>query len=157
MALSRNLKHLTILLTILFTVGCQHGLIATNIVEFSSIEFNNDISSSFQRKSKKYFVTNLELDGPTLFVNSLRFKKKNLYGGPRSRIRQIEVIGELQFEITIKQRKKSGVVSSTVQFPSNEVNPQAEISAQKQLIDELEFSLLEALVQEYLLSESSVS
>lgn len=49
------------------------------------------------------------------------------------------------------------MVSATVQLPSNEVNPQAEISAQKQLIDELEFSLLEALVQEYFLSESSVS
>ena len=157
MALNKILKYSFALLVFMLMTGCQHSLITSNIVEFSSIKFNNDISSSFQRKSQKYFITNLELDGPTLSVNSLRFKKKKLYGGPWSRVRQIEVVGELQFEMTIKQRKKSGVVSATVQLPSNEVNPQAEISAQKQLIDELEFSLLEALLQEYFLSESSVS
>ena len=157
MALNKILKYSFALLVFMLMTGCQHSLITSNIVEFSSIKFNNDISSSFQRKSQKYFITNLELDGPTLSVNSLRFKKKSLYGGPWSRVRQIEIIGELQFDMTIKQRKKSGVVSATVQLPSNEVNPQAEISAQKQLIDELEFSLLEALLQEYFLSESSVS
>ena len=157
MALNKILKYSFALLVFMLMTGCQHSLITSNIAEFSSIKFNNNISSSFQRKSQKYFITNLELDGPTLSVNSLRFKKKSLYGGPWSRVRQIEVVGELQFEMTIKQRKKSGVVSATVQLPSNEVNPQAEISAQKQLIDELEFSLLEALLQEYFLSESSVS
>jgi hypothetical protein len=34
-------------------------------------------------------------------------------------------------------------------MPSNEINPQAEISSQKQLKDELEFLLLEKLSQEY--------
>ena len=157
MAQHKILKYSFALLALLLMAGCQHSLITSNIVEFSSIEFNNAISSSFQRKSKKYFVTNLELDGPTLSVNSLRFKKRSLYGGPWSRVRQIEIVGELQFEMTFKQRKKNGVVSATVQLPSNEANPQAEISAQKQLIDELEFSLLEALTQEYFLSESPVS
>ena len=39
-------------------------------------------------------------------------------------------------------------------MPSNEINPQAEISAQKQLKDEIEFLLLEKLTQEYLLIEN---
>ena len=39
-------------------------------------------------------------------------------------------------------------------MPSNEINPHAEISAQKQLQDELEFILLDKLSQEYWLVES---
>ena len=46
-------------------------------------------------------------------------------------------------------RQKAGIISSVAQMPSNEINPQAEISSQKQLKDELEFLLLEKLSQEY--------
>ena len=39
-------------------------------------------------------------------------------------------------------------------IPVNESNPQSELMAQKTIIEELEFSLLQRLVQEYWLIES---
>jgi hypothetical protein len=39
-------------------------------------------------------------------------------------------------------------------MPANEINPSAEIMAQKELISELELTLLEELMQEYWLIEA---
>ena len=154
MALSKNLKHLTILLTILLSSGCQHAFINSNIVEFSSIEFSEGISTRFKEKSKQYFETNNELEGSSLLITKLTFKKRTLYGGISARAKEIEILGELHFQLTSTTKSQLGIITTVTQMPSNEVNPQAEISAQRQLENELEFILLEDLVQEYWLLES---
>ena len=157
MALSKNLKNLIILLAALFSSGCQHEFIDTNIIQLSSIKFNSSISSSFKQRSKKYFasseVTNL-MQGSSLTIQKIEFKKRNFYGGSNVRLKEIEILGELHYEFNLPGKRKTGMISAIAQMPSNEINPQAEISAQKQLKDELEFLLLEKLSQEYWLIES---
>ena len=157
MALSKNLKNLIILLAALFSSGCQHEFIDTNIIQLSSIKFNSSISSSFKQRSKKYFasseVTNL-MQGSSVAIQKIEFKKRNFYGGSNVRLKEIEILGELHYEFNLPGKRKTGMISAIAQMPSNEINPQAEISAQKQLKDELEFLLLEKLSQEYWLIES---
>ena len=154
MALSKNLKHLTILLTILLSSGCQYEFINSNIVEFSSIEFSEKISNEFKEKSKQYLKINSELEDSSLLITKLIFKKRTLYGGVSARAKEIEILGELHFQFASPIQKQAGIITAVTQMPSNEVNPQAEISAQRQLKNELEFILLEDLVQEYWLIES---
>ena len=157
MALSKNLKNLIILLAALFSSGCQHEFIDTNIIQLTSIKFNSSISSSFKQRSKKYFasseVTNL-MQGSSLTIQKIEFKKRNFYGGSNVRSKEIEILGELHYEFNLPGKRKTGMISAIAQMPSNEINPQAEISAQKQLQDELEFILLDKLSQEYWLVES---
>ena len=157
MALSKNLKNLIILLAALFSSGCQHEFIDTNIIQLSSIKFNSSISNSFKERSKKYFavseITNLMQDS-SVTIQKIEFKKRNFYGGSNVRPKEIEILGELHYQFNLPDKQKAGMISAIVQMPSNEINPQAEISAQKQLQDELEFILLEKLSQEYWLVES---
>jgi hypothetical protein len=94
------------------------------------------------------------MQGSSLTIQKLEFKKRNFYGGSNVRSKEIEILGELHYEFNIKNKLKAGMISVVVQMPSNEINPQAEISAQKQLKDEIEFLLLEKLTQEYLLIEN---
>ena len=157
MALSKKLKNLIVLLTILFSSGCQHEFVNTKIIQLTSIKFNSSISSSFKQRSKKYFasseVTNL-MQGSSVTIQKIEFKKRNFYGGSNVRLKEIEILGELHYEFNLPGKRKTGMISAIAQMPSNEINPQAEISAQKQLKDELEFLLLEKLSQEYWLIES---
>jgi hypothetical protein len=153
MALSKNLTHLNILLTILLSSGCQHEFINSNMVEFSSIEFSEKISNEFKEKSKQYLKINRELENSSLLITKLTFKKRTLYGGLSARAKEIEILGELHFQFTSPVKKQPGIITAVTQMPSNEVNPQAEISAQRQLEGQLEFILLEDLVQEYWLIE----
>ena len=157
MALSKNLKNLIVLLTILFSSGCQHEFVNTNIIQLTSIKFNSSISHSFKERSKQYFVSESitnAMEDSSLVIQKLEFKKRNFYGGSNVRSKEIEILGELHYEFNIKNKLKAGMISVVVQMPSNEINPQAEISAQKQLKDEIEFLLLEKLTQEYLLIEN---
>ena len=157
MALSKNLKNLIVLLTILFSSGCQHEFVNTNIIQLTSIKFHSSISHSFKERSKKYFatseITNL-MQGSSVTIQKIEFKKRNFYGGSTVRTKEIEILGELHYEFNLPDKQKTGMISAIVQMPSNEINPQAEISAQKQLQDELEFILLDKLSQEYWLVES---
>jgi len=153
MVLSKNLAHLNILLTILLSSGCQHEFINSNMVEFSSIEFSEKISNEFKEKSKQYLKINKELENSSLLITKLTFKKRTLYGGLSARAKEIEILGELHFQFTSPVKKQPGIITAVTQMPSNEVNPQAEISAQRQLKGQLEFILLEDLVQEYWLIE----
>tara|TARA_B110000114_G_C15055665_1_gene383161 strand:- start:397 stop:861 length:465 start_codon:yes stop_codon:yes gene_type:complete len=153
MVLSKNLTHLNILLTILLSSGCQHEFINSNMVEFSSIEFSEKISNEFKEKSKQYLKINKELENSSLLITKLTFKKRTLYGGLSARAKEIEILGELHFQFTSPVKKQPGIITAVTQMPSNEVNPQAEISAQRQLKGQLEFILLEDLVQEYWLIE----
>lgn len=157
MALSKKLKNLIVLLTILFSSGCQHEFVNTKIIQLTSIKFNSSISNSFQERSKKYFavseITNLMQDS-SVTIQKIEFKKRNFYGGSNVRPKEIEILGELHYQFNLPDKQKAGMISAIVQMPSNEINPQAEISAQKQLQDELEFILLDKLSQEYWLVES---
>lgn len=94
------------------------------------------------------------MQGSSLTIQKLEFKKRNFYGGSSVRSKEIEILGDLHYEFNISNRQKTGIISAIAQMPSNEKNPQAEISAQKQLKDELEFLLLEKLSQEYWFIES---
>ena len=49
---------------------------------------------------------------------------------------------------------KSGTLHVSGWIPVNENNPQAEMNAQRKIVEELEFLLLEDLAQEYWLIES---
>jgi len=157
MALSKKLKNLIVLLTILFSSGCQHEFVNTKIIQLTSIKFNSSISNSFKERSKKYFavseITNLMQDS-SVTIQKIEFKKRNFYGGSNIRPKEIEILGELHYQFNLPDKQKAGMISAIVQMPSNEINPQAEISAQKQLQDELEFILLDKLSQEYWLVES---
>ena len=157
MALSKKLKNLIVLLTILFSSGCQHEFVNTKIIQLTSIKFNSSISNSFKERSKKYFaaskITNLMQDS-SVTIQKIEFKKRNFYGGSNVRPKEIEILGELHYQFNLPGKQKAGMISAIVQMPSNEINPQAEISAQKQLQDELEFILLDKLSQEYWLVES---
>ena len=157
MALSKKLKNLIVLLTILFSSGCQHEFVNTKIIQLTSIKFNSSISNSFKERSKKYFavseITNLMQDS-SVTIQKIEFKKRNFYGGSNVRPKEIEILGELHYQFNLPDKQKAGMISAIVQMPSNEINPQAEISAQKQLQDELEFILLDKLSQEYWLIES---
>ncbi|MDA9675968.1 hypothetical protein N9U32_02095 [Pseudomonadota bacterium] len=157
MALSKKLKNLIVLLTILFSSGCQHEFVNTNIIQLTSIKFNSSISNSFKERSKKYFaaseIANLMQDS-SVTIQKIEFKKRNFYGGSNVRPKEIEILGELHYQFNLPDKQKAGMISAIVQMPSNEINPQAEISAQKQLQDELEFILLDKLSQEYWLVES---
>ena len=94
------------------------------------------------------------MEDSSLTIHKLEFKKRNFYGGLNVRSKEIEILGELHYEFNMPTRQKAGIISSVTQMPSNEINPQAEISSQKQLKDELEFLLLEKLSQEYWFIES---
>ena len=157
MALSKKLKNLIVLLTILFSSGCQHEFVNTKIIQLTSIKFNSSISNSFKERSKKYFavseITNLMQDS-SVTIQKIEFKKRNFYGGSNVRPKEIEILGELHYQFNLPDKQKAGMISAIVQMPSNEINPHAEISAQKQLQDELEFILLDKLSQEYWLVES---
>ena len=142
-------------LVILFCiVGCQHQWLKQNTIEFCNIKYNSTIPPIFQSKAKKYFIQTVGACDSSLHISRLQFKKKNLYGGSSVRSRQIEILAELSYEIKYKEYKKVSFISLTSQFPSNELNPQGEISAQKELTSELESLLLESLMREILLIES---
>jgi hypothetical protein len=94
------------------------------------------------------------MQGSSVTIQKIEFKKRNFYGGSNVRLKEIEILGELHYEFNLPGKRKTGMISAIAQMPSNEINPQAEISAQKQLKDELEFLLLEKLSQEYWLIES---
>ena len=81
-------------------------------------------------------------------------KKKNLYGGPAARAKQIEIIGELEFNFINESSSNNGKLKISGWIPVNENNPQAEMMAQKKMVEELEFLLLEDLLQEYWIIES---
>ena len=151
---SNILKQLTILLTILLISGCQYKFINSNAIKLRSIEFSEKISSPFKEKIRQYFKINSESGQYSLIITKVSFKKRTLYGGESLRAKEIEILGELNFEFASLIKKHTGVITAVMQMPSNEVNPQAEISAQKQLRDELEIILSEKLFQEYWLLES---
>ena len=109
MALSKNLKNLIVLLTILFSSGCQHEFVNTNIIQLTSIKFNSSISNSLKERSKQYFVAEKisnAMQDSSLTIHKLEFKKRNFYGGSNVRSKEIEILGELHYEFNMPTRLK---------------------------------------------------
>ena len=129
-------------------------MIEARHVNFNKIEFGASVKASFKKKSLKYFSQSSSPDNYNLKISSLQFKKKNLYGGPAARAKQIEIIGKLEYNFTNMSSSNSGTLHVSAWIPVNENNPQAEMNAQRKIVEELEFLLLEDLAQEYWLIES---
>ncbi len=90
---------------------------------------------------------------PIYRTTSYQFKKRNFYGGSTARAKQIEILGQLEYNFTNMKSTKSGKLEISGWIPVNENNPQAEMMAQRKITEELEFLLLEDLLQEYWLIE----
>ena len=71
------------------------------------------------------------MQGSSVTIQKIEFEKRNFYGGSTVRSKEIEILGELHYEFNLSDKQKTGMISAIVQMPSNEMNPQAEISAQK--------------------------
>jgi hypothetical protein len=148
------LRFLSILIIFTSLSACQHSWVEERNIYLEAIEFGSNISESFKLKSKKYFIEDSKNHNQILKIQELKLKKKNFYGGPSARPKQIEIIAVLKFQLVDDDAIKSGAVSASGWLPINEQNPQAEILAQKQLTKELEFLILEELIQEYWLIEN---
>ena len=147
-------KYFSILLSFFLIIGCQYNWVQSSSVELEKIEFGSSIKESFKGKTVKYFSTNSSNNNLSLKILSVNFKKKNFYGGVAARAQQIEIIGELEYIFSNSAISKNGTLKTSSWIPVNEANPLSEIIAQKTMIEELEFVLLEKLTEEYWLIES---
>ena len=151
---NKSKKYFSILICLIFIVGCQYQWVQNSSIELKKIEFGSSIDNSFKNKTIKYFSTDSSNNNLNLKILNLKFKKKNFYGGVSARAKQIELIGELEYIFTNSIIKKKGTLRTSNWIPVNEANPLSEIGAQKTIIEELEFVLLEKLAEEYWLIES---
>ena len=147
-------RYCLILIALLLLPACQHSLIEERGVSLNKIEFGSNIQNSLRQKSKKFFIQDSSSTNLSLRFVDLNFKKKKFYGGLGARAKQIEIQGELKYILGDIASSKIESLYVSGSLPVNENNPQAEIMAQKTLIQELEFLLLEELIQEYWLIES---
>ena len=147
-------KYFLALFSFLIISSCQLDLIETRNISLNKIEFGLNIKDSFRKKSLKYFSQDPSKNNYNLKISNLQFKKKNFYGGFSVRAKQIEIIGELKYIFSKASSSKNGKLQISGWIPVNENNPQAEMMAQQKIIEELEFLLLEDLLEEYLLIES---
>tara|TARA_B100001057_G_scaffold326881_1_gene327166 strand:+ start:233 stop:697 length:465 start_codon:yes stop_codon:yes gene_type:complete len=147
-------KYFSILISFLLIAGCQYQLVQNSSVELEKIEFGSSINNSFKAKTVKYFSTNSSNNNLRLKILSVKFKKKNFYGGAAARAQQIEIIGELKYIFSNSAINKNGALQTSSWIPVNEANPLSEMVAQKTIIEELEFVLLEKLIEEYWSIES---
>jgi hypothetical protein len=146
-------KYFLILISSFLLSSCQLNWIEERQIYLNKIEFGLSIKHSFKQKSKKYFSQDPSKN-TGLKISSLQFKKKNFYGGTTARAKQIEIIGKLEYNFSNISSTESGSLEVSGWIPVNENNPQAEMNAQRKIVEELEFLLLEDLVQEYWLIES---
>ena len=147
-------KYFSILIFFLLIVGCQYQLVQNSSIELEKIEFGSSINNSFKAKTVKYFSINSSDNNLRLKILSVKFKKKNFYGGAAARAQQIEIIGELEYIFSNSAINKNGTLQTSSWIPVNEANPLSEMAAQKIIIEELEFVLLEKLMEEYWSIES---
>ena len=147
-------KYFSILIFFLLIVGCQYQLVQNSFIELEKIEFGSSINNSFKTKTSKFFSTNSSNNNLRLKILSVKFKKKNFYGGAAARAQQIEIIGELEYIFSNSAINKNGTLQTSSWIPVNEANPLSEMAAQKIIIEELEFVLLEKLMEEYWSIES---
>ncbi len=147
-------KYFLILISFFLICGCQFDWIEQRHVYLKKIEFGASIKNSFVQKSTKYFSIDPTSSNYHLKIIDLQFKKKNYYGGSAARSKQIEITGELEYSLSSITSNQKATLQISGSIPINEANPQAEIMAQRALIEELEVLLLEDLIEEYWLVES---
>ena len=147
-------KYFSILLSFFLIAGCQYQWVQNSPIGLEKIEFESSIKDSFKRKTVKYFSINSSNNNLSLRILNLKFKKKNYYGGAAARAKQIEIIGKLEYIFENSALNKNGTLKTSGWIPVNEANPLSEMIAQKTIIEELEFELLEKLIEEYWLIES---
>ena len=147
-------KYCSILISFFLIIGCQYNLVQRSPVELEKIEFGSSVKDSFKGKTVKYFSINSSNSNQNLKILNVKFKKKNYYGGTAARAKQIEIIGELEYIFVNSDLRKNGTLKTSSWIPVNEANPLSEMNAQKTIIEELEFELLEKLIEEYWLIES---
>ena len=147
-------KYFLILISLFTLTGCQFQWIQNNSIDLKKIEFGSSVKDSFKRKTVKYFSTDSSNNNLSLKILNLKFKKQNFYGGAAARAKQIEIIGELEYIFSNSAVKKNGKLKTSGWIPVNETNPLSEMIARKTIIEELEFVLLEKLLEEYWLIES---
>ena len=147
-------KYFSILISLFLIASCQYQWVQNSSIELEKIEFGSSIKDSFKTKTVKFFSINSTNNNLRLKILSVKFKKKNFYGGTAARAQQIEIIGELEYIFSNSAINKNGTLKTSSWIPVNEANPLSEITAQKTLIEELEFVLLEKLREEYWLIES---
>ena len=147
-------KYFSILISLFLIASCQYKWVQNSSIELEKIEFGSSIKDSFKTKTVKFFSINSTNNNLRLKILSVKFKKKNFYGGTAARAQQIEIIGELEYIFSNSAINKNGTLKTSSWIPVNEANPLSEITAQKTIIDELEFVLLEKLIEEYWLIES---
>tara|TARA_Y100001936_G_scaffold244451_1_gene284842 strand:+ start:4203 stop:4667 length:465 start_codon:yes stop_codon:yes gene_type:complete len=144
-----------LLLTAFFLItGCQYQWVEKNYIELQKIEYGSSIEDSFKNKTLKYFSTGSSKNNLNLKILNVKFKKKNFYGGPAARAKQIEIFGELEYIFFNSVVNKNGKLKTSGLIPVNEANPLSEMNAQREIIKELETLLLKKLMQEYWLIES---
>ena len=147
-------KYFLILISVFAIYSCQFDWIEERQISLNQIEFGSSVRDSFKQKSLKYFSLNQSSNNYSLYISNLQFKKKNFYGGSAARAKQIEIVGQLEFSFTNMTSTKSGKLDISGWIPVNENNPQAEMMAQRKMIEELELLLLENILKEYWLIES---
>ena len=147
-------KYFSILISFFLIIGCQYNWVQSSPIELEKIEFGSNVKDSFKGKTAKYFSTSPSNDNLSLKILSVKFKKKNYYGGAAARAKQIEIIGELEYIFSNSVISKNGTLQTSSWIPVNEANPLSEMVAQKTIIEDLEFVLLQKLTEEYWLIES---
>tara|TARA_B100001769_G_C21600209_1_gene337942 strand:+ start:53 stop:517 length:465 start_codon:yes stop_codon:yes gene_type:complete len=151
---SKFKKYFSILIFFFLIAGCQYQWIQNSSIELEKIKFGSSVRDSFKEKTVKYFSTNSSKNNLSLKILNVKFNKKNFYGGMAARAKQIEIIGELEYIFSNSSMKKNGTLKVSSWIPVNEANPLAEMIAQKTIIEELEFVLIDKLIEEYWLIES---
>ena len=141
-------------MSLFLIASCQYQWVQNSSIELEKIEFGSSVRDSFKGKSVKYFSANSSNNNLSLKILNVKFNKKNFYGGAGARAKQIEIIGKLEYIFSNSNMKKNGTLKASSWMPVNEANPLAEMIAQKIIIEELEFELLEKLVEEYWLVEN---
>ena len=147
-------RYFLILISFFVIYSCQFDWVEERRISLKKIEFGLSVRYSFKQKSIKYFAQDSSDDNYSLKISNLQFKKKNFYGGSAARAKQIEIVGQLEYSFTNMSSAKSGKLEISGWIPVNENNPQAEMMAQRKIIEELELFLLEDLIKEYWLIES---
>ena len=147
-------KYFLILISFFAIYSCQYEWIEDRRIYLNKIEFGLSVRDAFRQKSIKYFSQDSSNNNYILNISNLKFKKKNFYGDSGARAQQIEIIGQLEYTFSNMASNNSGKLEISGWIPVNENNPQAEMTAQQKMIEELEFLLLEDLLQEYWLIES---
>ena len=147
-------KYFLILISFFVIYSCQFEWVEERRIYLNKIEFGLSVRDAFKQKSIKYFSQDSSNNNYILNISNLQFKKKNFYGGSAARAQQIEIIGQLEYSFSNMASTNSGKLEISGWIPVNENNPQAEMTAQQKMIEELEFLLLEDLLQEYWLIES---